>query len=224
VAHEAGPDALRAAALRLLARREYSRAELRRKLALQVEREARRRAEMPAPRTAKTAAAKAGTAAAEQTRCSPPEHDPATHIESVLDHLERRGLLSDERTAQQWLDSRAPRHGERRLRQDLGAKGLAPELLARTLAQARETEESRALALWQRRFGQRAPDAAGHARQLRFLAGRGFSIDTIQRVMRQAQHLEGAGAADTCEPDEPAAAGRTHVPRAGWAAGSDPAS
>jgi regulatory protein len=36
--------------------------------------------------------------------------------------------------------------------------------------------------VWARRFGQPAADRAERARQARFLAGRGFSADSIRRV------------------------------------------
>jgi regulatory protein len=109
----------------------------------------------------------------------------SAQIEAVLDALTQRGLLSDERVAQQWLASRAPRHGERRLRQDLAAKGLASELVQQTLAEARLTELPRALAVWRRRFAAPPADAAEHARQLRFLAARGFTMATIGALMKQ---------------------------------------
>ena len=63
------------------------------------------------------------------------------------------------------------------------AKGLAPALVASTLQQARATELERARDVWQRKFGAPAPDAAGRAKQMRFLAGRGFDGDVIRRVV-----------------------------------------
>ena len=47
----------------------------------------------------------------------------------------------------------------------------------------RASELERARALWQRRFGQVAADAASRAKQMRFLAGRGFSGDVIRKVI-----------------------------------------
>jgi regulatory protein len=62
-------------------------------------------------------------------------------------------------------------------------KGLAPELVSATLQQARATELERAQDVWRRRFGATATDAAERARQMRFLAGRGFESDVIRRVV-----------------------------------------
>ena len=41
----------------------------------------------------------------------------------------------------------------------------------------------RARAVWGRKFGCLAEDAAARARQMRFLAGRGFSAEVIRRVV-----------------------------------------
>jgi regulatory protein len=86
------------------------------------------------------------------------------------------------------LNSQAPRYGARRLKQTLQAKGLDPALVAATLQQARGSEFERALDIWRRRFGTAAASAAERARQMRFLAGRGFEGDVIRRVMRAPEN------------------------------------
>jgi len=139
-------------ALRWLAQREHSRAELERKLARHVE--------------------------------DSPEASAAAQIAAALDELVARGLLSEARVAESVLASHAPRYGARRLKQTLQAKGLEPALVAATVQQARSTELERARDLWRRRFGAPAADAAGRARQMRFLAGRGFDGDVIRRVVQ----------------------------------------
>jgi regulatory protein len=48
-----------------------------------------------------------------------------------------------------------------------------------------ETEFERAQAVQQRKFGRPPANAAEHAKQTRFLAGRGFASDVIRQVMRQ---------------------------------------
>lgn len=149
-----GELSVKGRALRLLARREHSRAELERKLAPQVE-------------------DSADASAAEQIR-------------AALDELAARGLLSDQRAAESVLLSQGRRHGSRRLEQTLRAKGLAAELVAATLQQARATELERAREVWRRRFGAAPADAAERARQMRFLAGRGFEPEVIRRVVQGA--------------------------------------
>jgi regulatory protein len=112
-----------------------------------------------------------------------PEDTVRQKIDAALDELAARGLLSDARVAEQVLHSQAPRFGSRRLKQTMQAKGLAADLVSKALQQVRCTEYERALALWQRRFGTEADTPAERARQMRFLASRGFEGDVIRRLV-----------------------------------------
>lgn len=125
-----------------------------------------------------------------------PGGSAAEQIRTLLDALAADGLLNDTRAAESALMRAEDRFGERRLRQTLQAKGLAPALVAETLARAREGEFERAQAVWQRRFGAPPVTPAERARQSRFLAGRGFGGDIIHRVLRQAAQDQDADVAD----------------------------
>lgn len=162
---------LKGRALRWLAQREHSRAELARKLA----------------RYAAQGIEKGAGAGADGNPGTGADGAAADRIAALLDELAALGLLSDERAAASVLAAQAPRGGERRLKQALQQRGLGADLVERTLAQARPGEFERARALWQRRFGAPPADAAERARQMRFLAGRGFAGDIIRRVVRGAE-------------------------------------
>ena len=140
------PD-LRVRALQLLTRRDYSRAELQKKLVAHAE--------------------------------------SAEELASVLDTLQGERLLSDHRYATQRVTARAGRYGDARLKQELRLKGVSDDDIAAALPEGGD-ETERCLAVWQRKFGDRpAPaDAAGRAKQMRFLTSRGFSGETIRRVLR----------------------------------------
>jgi regulatory protein len=73
------------------------------------------------------------------------------------------------------------RYGNLRIRQELAQHGLSPD--EQTLQQLRESEFERARAVWQRKFGQVPSDAHERARQMRFLAQRGFSAEVVRRVL-----------------------------------------
>ena len=105
-------------------------------------------------------------------------------ITAALDDLVAKGLLSEARVAESILASLGQRYGTRRLKQSMQMKGLAPALVTSTLLQARSTELERAREVWRRRFGSLPVNAAERARQMRFLAGRGFEGDVIHRVLR----------------------------------------
>jgi regulatory protein len=109
------------------------------------------------------------------------DDDPGPAVEQLLDWLEAEQHLSPGRFVESRLHVRAARYGNLRIRQELAQHGLAPDpQQAQALALS---EFERARALWGRRFGTPPADAAERARQLRFLAGRGFSAEVVRRVV-----------------------------------------
>lgn len=150
------PLSLKARALQWLAQREHSRVELRRKLL----RAARRRD-------------------ADQ----PDAPDPGPEIDALLDWLAAHRHLSEARFVESRVHARSQRFGNRRIAQELAQHGVA--LDAGTAEELKGSEIGRARAVWSRKFGPAPPaDAASRARQMRFLAGRGFSVEVIRRVVR----------------------------------------
>ena len=139
---------LKGRALRLLASREHSRAELERKLQA---------------------------------------HETAPgELAQALDELQAKGFINEARVVQSVVHRRAERLGTQRGRAELNAKGLPPELVAEAVDALRATEESRAREAWRRKFGQPSADPRERARQVRFLASRGFSGEVIRRVVSGA--------------------------------------
>jgi regulatory protein len=110
----------------------------------------------------------------------------AEQIARVLDELAMLGLLSEKRVADSVLRTQSARFGVRRLKQVLQGKGLDAELVASTLRHAHVTELERARQIWLRKYGQPPQDAAERARQMRFLAGRGFEAEVICQAMQGA--------------------------------------
>jgi len=101
----------------------------------------------------------------------------------ALDQLQARGLVDDARVAETLVNRRAGKLGGMRMRQELQAKGLSPEVVADTMASLKESELARAQAIWAKKFGQLAKDAATRNRQARFLATRGFSGEVVRQVV-----------------------------------------
>jgi regulatory protein len=161
---------LKARALQWLAQREHSRGELRRKLLTH----AWRRKDA----TAEQAAADVQRASGEL------RPDPAAEVDALLDWLQAHNYLSEQRFVESRVHAREQRYGNLRIRQELAQHGL--EVDDARAAALRQSELERARAVWARRFGTVAADAAGRARQARFLAGRGFSTEVIRRVVGQA--------------------------------------
>lgn len=155
---------LRSRAIGYLAQREHSRVELRRKLLEAAARQQRLRATVEGGEPPDALGA-----AAEQ------------EVDALLDWLAGKGLLSAERFVESRIHARAPRYGNLRIRQELAQHGVA--LDADTAEALRASELDRARAVWAKRYGAPAPDAAGRARQARFLTARGFSAEVVRRVV-----------------------------------------
>ena len=139
-------SALRQKAIRLLARRERSRAEMEQLLG---------------------------------RLCAEPEE-----LAALLDELQARGWLSEERLAAQFVASRRSRASATRIRQKLALRGVAPEVIAQSTAGLEASDLAAALALWRRRFGSRAADRTERERQIRFLLNRGFDHGVALKVLR----------------------------------------
>ena len=136
---------LRGRALRLLAQREHSRAELAGKL---------------------------------RPHCETPDE-----LDALLTDLEAKGWLDDKRASDSLVHRKSGRFGAARIRQDLLAKGLSPELIASALEGLQVSESERALSVWQKKFSIPAQTPADRAKQMRFLLARGFSAGVVNRVV-----------------------------------------
>jgi regulatory protein len=104
-------------------------------------------------------------------------------VAEVLDELEHDGLLSAERFAQSFVETRVARgQGPRRIRRDLAARGVEPS--AGHLDDARFDWDALARETRLKRFGPGRPSSlAEKARQVRFLEYRGFGHDQIRRAL-----------------------------------------
>ncbi|TPQ33264.1 recombination regulator RecX [Burkholderia ubonensis] len=145
------PRSLKGRALGYLSRREYSRAELARKLA--------------------------------------PYVGEDESVEPVLDALEQEGWLSDARFAESLVHRRASRVGVARIVSELKRHAVGDTLVEEVNAQLRETELTRAQAVWRKKFGALPQTPAERAKQARFLAARGFSSATIVKLLKAGDDL-----------------------------------
>jgi regulatory protein len=102
---------------------------------------------------------------------------PADEREATLDRLTEAGLVSDERYAEERARLLAQRGlGDRLIRQDLRRQGVERESVERALAQL-APEDERAVEIFERR--------GGEARALRYLSGKGFSAEILDRLSEE---------------------------------------
>ena len=188
------PLSLKARAIGLLAQREHSRAELRRKL-LNIERRARAGAAGPAGPAAKGRQGDREDEASAGAQFDDPEGgadaDEAAAatlaaVDALLDTLAAEGYLDETRFVESRLHARAHRFGTQRIQRELAQHGL--KLDATQQDDLRATEAARARAVWLKRFGpEPATEPADQARQTRFLLARGFSAEVVRRLLRSGR-------------------------------------
>lgn len=133
-------------------------------------------------------------------------------LDALLDALEQKKQLSDQRYAESRARVLGRKYSSARIGQELRRQGVGDEDMARAMQDARAADLQRARTIWQRKFGARASfgltedadadaaaevdaannlaannpaadNAAERARQIRFLQSRGFSFDIIRQVI-----------------------------------------
>jgi regulatory protein len=107
-------------------------------------------------------------------------------LEALLDDLQARGWMSEERLADQLVRAAAGRYGTRKVVQQLVDRGVSPEVAAQACFRARAGELESARLVWRKRFGNLPADLRGRARQARFLHQRGFDPEVIRQVLGSA--------------------------------------
>jgi regulatory protein len=110
-----------------------------------------------------------------------PHAASAEELEQVLDSLSERNWQSDLRFAEQFARVKGEKYGTLRLRHAMREKGLDNALIEDALS----SHDDLALArdIWRRKFGTPPDSPQERTRQVRFLAGRGFSLDIIRKVV-----------------------------------------
>jgi regulatory protein len=184
-------------AIGFLSRREHSRQELRAKLLDSLRKRAREDAETQRLAEAEPAQSSNGIDAAFApggvAAGGRPVHDPLGQdaeletadpeaaVDQLLAWLEAHKYLSEARFVESRVNARSRKQGKMLIQAELSRHGLA--LPPEQSAMLRETEFARARALWERKFGEVAPDARLRAKQARFLAARGFAAEVVRRVV-----------------------------------------
>ena len=116
-------------------------------------------------------------------KLSPHEEVPGELVQ-VLDDLHAKGFIDEARVLESVVNHRASKLGNGRIKQELHAKGLAPESVAQAMLDLKESEFARAQIIWQKKFGTPATDANERAKHYRFLLTRGFSSEVVRKVVK----------------------------------------
>jgi len=104
-------------------------------------------------------------------------------IPRLLTELEHGNWLSNERFARSLVHRRASKKGAALVVQELRQHGLPDADVQNLREELNATEFDRAKAVWLKKFGTAPADARDYARQMRFLASRGFSPSILRRIL-----------------------------------------
>ncbi|MBP6345313.1 recombination regulator RecX [Neisseriaceae bacterium CLB008] len=151
---------LKARALDLLSRREYSRTELKKKLM---------QAHQPPEEADEFALAEALT-----------QHE--TEVEAILTEFADLNWQSDERYVESFINAKSQQYGSRRLQESLKQKGIEADLFQQ-FRPAAEVELSTAIAAVRKKFKKPPESLADKHKQMRFLAYRGFDFDLVNKAI-----------------------------------------
>jgi regulatory protein len=117
-----------------------------------------------------------------ERKLAPHETEPG-QLRRVLDELQAKDFINEQRVVESLLHRRAPRLGAARIRQELQGKGLDAQLVSQAVERLKSTELQRAREVWAKKFDAPPQDPRERGRQARFLAARGFGGDVIRRVL-----------------------------------------
>jgi regulatory protein len=105
-------------------------------------------------------------------------------VTRVLDELAAKGFQSDTRAVQSLITSQSGKAGKRKLEHTLKQRGAPSHDIQQALHGHNDYDAC--LNAWTKKFGAPAEDLKAKQKQLRFLAARGFEMDSIRKVMHQA--------------------------------------
>ncbi len=120
-----------------------------------------------------------------ERKLAPHEEEPG-QLAAVLDELEAKDFISPARVIESVINRRQAKLGASRIKGELQRKGLDVGMVAEAMDSLKATELERASELWRKKFDSKTDAGttpADRAKQMRFLAARGFGADAIRRVV-----------------------------------------
>ncbi len=110
-------------------------------------------------------------------------------LETVLDALEQKGFLSAQRVVEQTAHLRRARYGSQRIIHELKTKGIDAHLIDEIVPTLQATENETASTVWQKKFGRLPATREEYAKQMRFMVSRGFSVETVRKILTPADDV-----------------------------------
>ncbi len=110
-----------------------------------------------------------------------PHAGSSESLKNLLGTLKEKNQLSEARFAEERARWLSRKYGTAKIRQDLQAKGVPEELIARFASPQDELQKAREIL--ERKYRAPATTREEKARRIRFLMSRGFSSDVIHSLL-----------------------------------------
>ena len=104
-------------------------------------------------------------------------------LESVLNELEEKDWLSDDRFSEQFVLSKKRKFGARKIAHELKLRGVDESIISRVLRVIKDDEFLLAKKIWEKKFNQIPITIDEKAKQIRFMQSRGIEVAIINQIV-----------------------------------------
>jgi regulatory protein len=104
-------------------------------------------------------------------------------LESILDELEEKDWLSDDRFSEQFVLSKKRKFGARKIAHELKLRGVDESIISRALREIKDDEFLLAKKIWEKKFNQIPIKIDEKAKQIRFMQSRGVEVAIIHQIL-----------------------------------------
>ena len=104
-------------------------------------------------------------------------------LELVLDELEEKDWLSDDRFSEQFVLSKKRKFGARKIAHELKLRGVNESTISRVLGDIKGDEFLLAKTIWEKKFNQIPITIDEKAKQIRFMQSRGIEVVIIHQIL-----------------------------------------
>tara|TARA_B110000459_G_C16332423_1_gene368561 strand:- start:162 stop:560 length:399 start_codon:yes stop_codon:yes gene_type:complete len=104
-------------------------------------------------------------------------------LELILDELEEKDWLSDDRFSEQFVLSKKRKFGARKIAHELKLRGVNESIISRVLREIKDDEFLLAKKIWEKKFNQIPITIDEKAKQIRFMQSRGIEVAIIHQIL-----------------------------------------
>ena len=104
-------------------------------------------------------------------------------LELVLDELENKDWLSDNRFSEQFVLSKKRKFGALKIAHELKLRGVNKSIINRVLRDIKDDEFLLAKKIWEKKFNQIPITIDEKAKQIRFMQSRGIEVAIIHQIL-----------------------------------------